>query len=191
MKIILTESQERKLLQIDELRSGFMNHVVQKSKEIYGQEWPEYVLLDWVYKNAKKMPPGFIRKDEDMRNIVSILMRNFLKIYGRGHWVQQNIEININSFERGTRDVLRSRKNTFADPKYKPNTDSDESEHSDYKRHQTQQELIKKTGTPPKEPIIVIQTPGGYDMIEGYHRTIQSLIEFGEYTQPAWVYIQN
>lgn len=190
MKIILTESQEQ-MLQIDELRSGFMNHIVQKSKEIYGQEWPEYVLMDWAYKNAKSLNPNLIGKNDDIRNIVSVLLKNFLRIYGPGHWVYKDVDVHINSFERSTRDILRSRKNTFTDPKYKPNTESDDSEHRDYTRHQTQQSLIKKTGTPPKEPIIVIETRDGYDMIEGYHRTIQGLIEFGEYKTPAWVYTKN
>jgi len=184
MKIILTESQEQ-MLQMDELRSGFMNHVVQKSREIYGQEWPEYVLLDWVYKNAKKMDESYIYKHEDIRNIVSILMENFLQRYGRGHWVLKNIDININSFERSTREVLRSRKSSIKDGKGR------ESIPGDYDRHMVQKELIKKTGGPPKEPIIVIETRGGYDLLEGYHRTIQSLIEFGEYSQPAWVYTKN
>jgi hypothetical protein len=184
MKIILTESQEQ-MLQMDELRSGFMNHIVQKSKEIYGQEWPEYVLLDWVYKNAKKLDNGYIHKHQDIRNIVSILMERFLKIYGPGHWVSETIDININSFERSTREILRSRKSSVKDGKGRDDVPQD------YDRHIIQKDIIKKTGSPSKEPIIVIETPDGYDLLEGYHRTIQSLIEFGEYKTPAWVYTKN
>lgn len=56
----------------------------------------------------------------------------------------------------------------------------------DAERHQKQKEIIK--AGPSKEPIIMIKRNDGYELIEGWHRTIQSLLAWPEgYEQAAWV----
>jgi hypothetical protein len=57
----------------------------------------------------------------------------------------------------------------------------------DAERHSLQQKMIQQKGVS-EEPIIVAKLSNGYDLIEGWHRTIQHLKEFPQgYTAPAWV----
>jgi hypothetical protein len=57
----------------------------------------------------------------------------------------------------------------------------------DAERHAHQLKMIQQKGVS-EEPIIVAKLSNGYDLIEGWHRTIQHLKEFPQgYTAPAWV----
>jgi predicted nucleotidyltransferase len=57
----------------------------------------------------------------------------------------------------------------------------------DKERHATQAALIQKGGVS-KEPAILIKRPEGYDLLEGWHRTIQHFAKYPEgYTGPAYV----
>jgi hypothetical protein len=57
----------------------------------------------------------------------------------------------------------------------------------DAERHAQQSQMIQQKGVS-QEPIIVAKLSNGYDLIEGWHRTIQHLKAFPQgYTGPAWV----
>jgi hypothetical protein len=57
----------------------------------------------------------------------------------------------------------------------------------DAERHAQQLKMIQQQGVR-TEPIIVAKLNNGYDLIEGWHRTIQHLQQYPEgYTGPAWV----
>jgi hypothetical protein len=57
----------------------------------------------------------------------------------------------------------------------------------DAERHAQQSQMIQQKGVN-AEPIIVAKLSNGYDLIEGWHRTIQHLKAFPQgYTGPAWV----
>ena len=72
---------------------------------------------------------------------------------------------------------LQQRKGGSANPYQVP---------KDTERHTTQQQLIAQG--PSREPIIVMQTPQGYELVEGWHRTIQSLAKWPRgYKQVAWI----
>lgn len=57
----------------------------------------------------------------------------------------------------------------------------------DKERHIKQKELLIKQG--PKEPVILVKKDSQYDLLEGWHRTLQALQLFPEGdTQPAYIY---
>ena len=58
----------------------------------------------------------------------------------------------------------------------------------DAERHATQAQLAQQQGGVRKEPVIIVKRPDGYDLIEGWHRTIQHFHKFPDgYTGPAYV----
>jgi hypothetical protein len=183
MKLVITESQLEKLvneeLEISEIRNSFLNHVVNKTEELTGQKWPIYVLKDWLYRNTKDF-----RTDKETENsykkLVTTYVKNWINVYGTGHWELNEINITTDVFEPSTKKDIMSRMGNN-DRQDIPN---------DLKRHQTQQTLIKSLGIS-KEPVIVVKTSNGYDLIEGWHRTIQSLKEFGSYKQMAYIYVPD
>jgi hypothetical protein len=62
----------------------------------------------------------------------------------------------------------------------------------DAERHATQAQLAQQQGGVRKEPVILVKRPDGYDLIEGWHRTIQHFAEYPNgYTGPAWVAQSN
>ena len=57
----------------------------------------------------------------------------------------------------------------------------------DAERHAQQLKMIQQNGVS-EEPIIVAKLNNGYDLIEGWHRTIQHLQVYPDgYTAPAYV----
>ena len=69
MKILINENQLRRLIneeiEIDELRRSHYQYVKDKTKQMTGQEWPEYVLMDWLYKNTSAS-----RSDHDQSIVI-------------------------------------------------------------------------------------------------------------------------
>ena len=181
MKILINENQLRRLIneeiEIDELRRSHYQYVKDKTRQMTGQEWPEYVLMDWLYKNTK----DYSERDtpNSYRKLTETLVRRFINEYGAGEWRYSVLDIDIDKFEPQTKKRILSRKGGEENPFDVSNDDE---------RHQTQLSLIKKQGGPSNEPIIAIYRPNGLELLEGWHRTIQSLKEFGEYKQPSYVY---
>ena len=181
MKLLINENQLQFLIkeemEIDELRGSHYQYVKNKSKEMTGQEWPEYVLMDWLYKNTKDY--GERDTPNSYRKLTETLIRRFINEYGPGEWRYRILDIDIDKFDNETKERILSRRGGEENPYDVPN---------DSERHHTQLNLIKKQGGPSNEPIIVVQKPDGLELLEGWHRTIQSLKEFGSYKQPSYIY---
>ena len=182
MNIILTESQIQKLIgeevELSELRKSHMRFVSDKVKSVTGQEWPEYVLTDWLYKNTKNFDPKWDTPNSYMK-LVERQIKLFIKMFGKGHWEFKKVKVNIGVFNPEIRKTIANRSDITKNPYGVDN---------DFERFMTQQSLLSNTGEVSKEPIICIMKPDGLFLLEGFHRTITYLKEFGEYDQNIYIY---
>jgi hypothetical protein len=116
---------------------------------------PEYVVYDWFYKN---------NKNETKSNIDELINK-----YKDVEWtLEKDFLINLDILSDETIKRLKERWGG----KKKKDLDGDE------KRHAIQSRLIKidkNKVIAPIEPIIIIQLNNGkYELVEGWHRTIQA-----------------
>jgi RNA polymerase sigma factor (sigma-70 family) len=131
--------------------------------------WPEYVLRDFLYAQAKGI--------RDQQELKDFLERN-QKDFGQVKWRLEKLPITLDIFTAKTQGMIRQREGGSSNPFQVP---------KDAERHALQQRMIQQKGVSP-EPIIVAKLSNGYDLIEGWHRTIQHLKAYPEgYTGPAWV----
>ena len=122
---------------------------------------PPYVLKDLMYQAFKKDPT----EDNGWTDYVSGL-----------DWKKETINVTLEVFDSPTQRILKERMGGVSQD-FVPN---------DQARHTKQQELL--SSGPATEPIIVIETNGGYTLEEGWHRTIQSLKKWPTgYKQNAWI----
>jgi hypothetical protein len=163
---------------ISETREGFMNYLRNRSKEITGIDWPNYVLKDWLYRNTKDVGE---MQPEEYKGLVKSYLESFVEGHGNGHWEYKVLDISIDSFTEFVQNDLKKKMEGFINPLIT----------KDEERHKTQQSQLEKQGVSP-EPIIVVQTKDGkYDLLEGWHRTTNALKKFGNYKQNAWVYVSQ
>ena len=131
--------------------------------------WPEYVLKDFLYAQAKG-----IRDQEELNDF---LERN-QKDLGQVKWRLEKLPITLDIFTPKTQRMIKQREGGSSNPYQVP---------KDAERHAQQLKMIQQQGVR-TEPIIVAKLNDGYDLIEGWHRTIQHLQQYPEgYTGPAWV----
>lgn len=150
-----------------EYRQGLLKYLKQQFPN-----WPDYVVYDWLVKGAKNYTD-----QAEMQNWLAGIQKD----YGQTRWTLQQLPITLAIFDPLTQQRILSRKGGTANPLQVPN---------DAERHAQQQQMIKQQGIS-KEPIIVAKTAQGYELIEGWHRTIQHLQAYPEgYTGPAWVGIK-
>jgi hypothetical protein len=58
----------------------------------------------------------------------------------------------------------------------------------DQERHAMQKQIMTQQGGVRTEPVIMKETKNGYELIEGWHRTIQHFAAHPTgYTAPAWI----
>lgn len=163
--------------ELNEIRNSWLNYITDKTKEITGQSWPEYVLRDWLYRNTKDFDPKKENKDQYLK-IVNSYIESFVEGHGKGHWEYEVLDISIDSFTDFVKEDLKKKMSGFI----RKDIPKDE------ERHLVQQSKIEKGGVS-SEPIIVAETKyGKYDLLEGWHRTTSALKKFGKYKQNAWVY---
>ena len=131
--------------------------------------WPDYVLKDFLYQQAKT-----ITSQEQLADWLEITKRDF----GQIKWRLEKLPITIDIFTPKTQRMIKSREGGSSNPFSVP---------KDAERHAQQLKMIQQQGVR-TEPIIVAKLSNGYDLIEGWHRTIQHLKAFPEgYTGPAYV----
>ena len=131
--------------------------------------WPEYVLRDFLYAQSKGI--------RDQQELKDFLERN-QKDFGQVKWRLEKLPIALDIFTPKTQRMIKQREGGRSNPNQVPR---------DAQRHALQQRMIQQKGVSP-EPIIVAKLSNGYDLIEGWHRTIQHLQAYPEgYTGPAWV----
>jgi hypothetical protein len=131
--------------------------------------WPDYVLRDFLYQQAKGI--------RDQAELDDFLKRN-KQDFGNCKWTLTKLPITFDIFTPKTQRMLASREGGSSNPFQVPR---------DAERHAQQSQMIQQKGVN-AEPIIVAKLSNGYDLIEGWHRTIQHLKAFPQgYTGPAWV----
>jgi hypothetical protein len=146
-----------------ELRQGLDQYLKQQFPD-----WPEYVVRDFLYKNIKDMPPNEMKEWLDFQK----------KDLPIKQWKLENLKITQDIFDAETQKRLNQRQGGSSNPFNVP---------KDAERHATQATMIQKQGIS-KEPIIVIKRGNEYELLEGWHRTIQHLKSYPNgYTGPAWV----
>lgn len=132
-------------------------------------QWPEYVQRDFLYAKAKGN-----KNQKDLEDFLDEIQRDF----GRVRWQLEKLPITLDIFTPKTQRMIQSREGGSSNPFQVP---------KDAERHAQQSQMIQQKGVS-EEPIIVAKLSNGYDLIEGWHRTIQHLKEFPQgYTAPAWV----
>ena len=133
---------------LNEIRKSFMNYWKEKLPNT-----PEYVVNDWFYKN---------NKNETQENIDELINK-----YKDVEWtLKKNFPMSLNILSDETIKRLKER---WGGEK-KKDLDGDE------ERHQIQSGLVKIDGNKvitPTEPIIILDLNGKYELVEGWHRTIQ------------------
>jgi hypothetical protein len=132
-------------------------------------QWPEYVQRDFLYQQAKG-----IRNQAELDDFLKRNRNDF----GKVQWRLEKLPITMDIFTPKTQRMILSREGGSSNPFQVPR---------DAERHSQQLKMIQQKGVS-EEPIIVAKLSNGYDLIEGWHRTIQHLKEFPQgYTAPAWV----
>ena len=133
------------------------------------KHWPDYVVKDALYS---RIPDN--TELEDKRHHV----QHILQEYPVKQWRLERLPITIDIFTPDTQQQIRKREGGSSNPFQVPR---------DAERHAAQAAKIKQQGVS-GEPIIVLNRPNGYELWEGWHRTIQNLQAHPEgYTGPAWV----
>jgi hypothetical protein len=171
----------KQVMGLNELRNPWFNYVQSKTKEITGQDWPEYVLKDWLYTFTKRSYfPEKGESPEVYKNIVKSFVESFVEGHGKGKWEYRVLDVSIDIFIPTIQDLLKQKMGGLI------NTDVPKDE----ERHNIQQSQLDKVGVSP-EPIIVLQKKDGIELLEGWHRTTSALKKYGTYKQNAWVYVPD
>jgi hypothetical protein len=158
--------------QISEYRDRLLQYV----KSLL-PNYPEYVLKDWLVPNKgdfSNLP------DTDLKN--GIMEK--LKLAGltpNTIWqLVPNMQFTMDMFEPMTKQRLVGRAGG--------NSDMGLDVPRDKERHATQAALAQQQGGVRKEPVLLIKTDKGYELLEGWHRTIQHFAKYPNgYTGPAYV----
>lgn len=130
---------------LNELRVSLLDYIKSKVPNV-----PEYVVKDFFYPSLKDASPDQIEE--------------FIEEYGNLKWVlEKDFPINLETLGQDTINHLNLRAGGTKNPYGVP---------SDTKRHEMQQDLIGKRGLP-TEPIIMVFENDKYELLEGWHRTIQ------------------
>ena len=147
---LVFESVVNKLLLI-ETRKQLLKYLQEKLPNT-----PKYVVQDFFYKASK----GSSKQE----------IEEFINDYSSIKWqLKTNVFISYDIFDEDTVRRLKEREGGKKNPYQVPN---------DKERHEKQKELIKKAM--PTEPIILMKNGNKFELIEGWHRTIQLLNLFPE-----------
>ena len=147
--------------------------------------FPDYVVKDWLYANFARgatQGPGW-SFDTIGKDIPKILADMGLSVNTKWQLIP-NMEFTMNMWEPKTLKRLQARAGGSS-----KSTDPDvHIPARDAERHTTQAQLAQQQGGVRKEPVILIKTAKGYELLEGWHRTIQHFAKYPNgYTGPAYV----
>ena len=132
--------------------------------------WPDYIIRDLLYQQAKT----YVNNQKEFAGWLGMTKKDF----GQVTWRLEKLPITLDIFTPKTQQMIQSREGGSSNPFQVPR---------DAERHAQQLKMIQQQGVR-TEPIIVAKLNNGYDLIEGWHRTIQHLKAFPEgYTGPAWI----
>lgn len=152
------------------------NRIYQYVKSVL-PKWPEYVLKDWLVPNKGDF--SNLSHDALKKSIMGKLQLTGLSVNTKWQLVP-DMKFTMDMWEPLTQKTLIGRAGGHSDmglgvPK-------------DKERHAIQAQLAKQQGGIRKEPVLLIKTPNGYQLLEGWHRTIQHFAKYPDgYTGPAYV----
>ena len=152
--------------------------------------WPDYIVKDWLYANQAK-PYGreaTITPSDKTFATLKVGIPEQLADIGLTvdtKWqLVPNVKFTMDMWEPKTLKRLQARaggSSKSADPDVHIPT-------NDAERHATQAALVQQQGGVRKEPVIIIKTSKGYELLEGWHRTIQHFAANPQgYVGPAYV----
>jgi len=155
--------------QITELRDRMYQYI----KSIV-PKWPDYVVKDWLYQ-------GFGRYNDEnpKRRLLTMLNREGLNRNTQWQLVP-NMKFTMDMWTPGIVAKLNARAGGKQHPDFEVSRDVE--------RHATQAQLAQKQGGIRSEPVILIKRSDGYELLEGWHRTIQHFHKYPDgYTGPAYI----
>ena len=149
-------------------------------------KWPDYVLRDWIYNLARgthRAGPGWDPQNPNWKFNHETILKMVAEagLSPDTPWsLNPRQQFTMDMWEPGTRQRLIGRAGGSSDlgmgiPR-------------DKERHSTQAALAQQQGGVRKEPVIIIKTSKGYELLEGWHRTIQHFAANPQgYVGPAYV----
>jgi GNAT superfamily N-acetyltransferase len=163
--------------QLNELRDRMYQYI----KSIV-PTWPDYVVQDLLYANRGKGNTGNdgipIKND-----ILDLLKAEGLTPNTKWQLIP-NMKFSMDMWAEHTLRKLKGRVGGSSDMGMNIPRDAE--------RHTTQAALAQQQGGVRKEPVIIIKTPQGYELLEGWHRTIQHFAMYPTgYVGPAYVAQSN
>jgi hypothetical protein len=162
-----------------ELRQGVLRWYKEKLPG-----WPQYIIKDMFYSRIGG-------DDRTAAGAVDWKIQTLAHRYGFTRpqdmrWKLESLDVMLDIFEPNTRGVLEARMGKHGEEQRQ--------QHSggiprDAERHQTQASLTSKRNAPSPEPITAVRLPDGMiELLEGWHRTIQSLTKWPDgYKQRAYI----
>jgi len=148
--------------------------------------WPDYVLKDWMVPNKGDFSnlPDTELKD----GILEKLKAAGLSPVTKWHLVP-DVKFTMDMWEPKTREQLIARAGGKP-TELVPSTMAPSMK--DAERHTTQAQLAQQQGGVRKEPVLLIKMSQGYELLEGWHRTIQHFARYPNgYTGPAYVAVST
>jgi pyrimidine deaminase RibD-like protein len=147
--------------------------------------WPDYVVKDWLYANFARGNVQTANWSFDTlgEDLPKILANAGLTVNTKWQLVP-DMKFTMDMWEPLTLKRLKERAGGSS-----KSTDPDvHIPARDAERHATQAALAQQQGGIRKEPVLLIKTAKGYELLEGWHRTIQHFVKYPEgYTGPAYV----
>jgi ParB-like nuclease domain len=142
----------------------------------YLPTWPDYVLRDWMYNHFRGVWDA--SGDNPKTKIQRTLDREGMTPQTRWKFVP-DFHFTFDSLHPDTVRRIKERQGGAANPYGIP---------KDAERHATQARLAAQQGGVRDEPVILKKVGNQYELIEGWHRTIQHFKQFPDgYKGPAWI----
>lgn len=143
--------------------------------------WPDYVVKDWLYAAYAKNSAvkGSYYNFDNVKELMDMSL-SYVGLDFNSKWqLVPNMKFTMDMWEPDTKESFIERAGGKLNPYHIP---------KDAERHATQSTLSKKAGGVSKEPVIMIKTSQGYQLLEGWHRTIQHFVNHPEgFVGPAYV----
>jgi hypothetical protein len=154
--------------EITEARQGMLGYL-----QSLVPSWPGYVVKDWLYASFSKSGWAGMRQE-----VEELLLNQGLT--ATTQWRLQTVPFTMTMWEPTTKTRLTSRAGGTPQPEFNVPRDAD--------RHATQAGLAQQQGGVRDEPVIMVKTQQGWELIEGWHRTIQHFATYPNgYQGPAWI----
>ena len=158
--------------QISEYRDRLLQYV----KSLL-PNYPEYVLKDWLIPNKG-----------DFSNLPDTDLKNGIMEKLKGAGLTPNTKWQLVPDMKFTMDMFEPMTTKRLIGRAGGNSDMGMGIPRDKERHATQAALAQQQGGVRKEPVLLIKTDKGYELLEGWHRTIQHFAKYPDgYTGPAYV----